>query len=140
MDTVTKSKNEGYVGTGKRLVEWKRKNKADLLKNKGQMNSSDEPSVQVPTSSKSSQAYKYGGGDVIAVTVRYSFFGTVTLHPRRNLQCNNNPKMNVYNKENNRIFGIRSNIRFPEGCYRLCQRKEGHGIFCRKEYGHSRRC
>ena len=33
------------------------------------MDSSDEPSVQVPTSSESSQADKYGRGAVIAVAV-----------------------------------------------------------------------
>ena len=34
MDSVTKTKNEGRVAAGKRLAEWNRKNKEDLLKNK----------------------------------------------------------------------------------------------------------
>ena len=46
MDTVTKSKNEGRVGAGKR----NRKNKADFINSKGQVDSSDEPIVQVSTS------------------------------------------------------------------------------------------
>ena len=36
METVTKAKNEGRVAAGKRLVEWNRKNKEALLKNKAQ--------------------------------------------------------------------------------------------------------
>ena len=36
METVTKAKNEGRVAAGKRLVEWNRKNKSSLLKNKAQ--------------------------------------------------------------------------------------------------------
>ena len=36
METVTKAKNEGRVAAGKRLVEWNRKKKEDLLKNKAQ--------------------------------------------------------------------------------------------------------
>ena len=52
---VTKSKNEGRVSAGKRLAEWKRRNKENLLKNKEQEKSSGEPSAptsaQEPTSS-----------------------------------------------------------------------------------------
>ena len=40
-EQVTKSKNEGRVAAGKRLVEWNRKNKENLVKNKEQVESSD---------------------------------------------------------------------------------------------------
>ena len=33
-EQVVKAKNEGRIAAGKRLVEWNRKNKEDLLKNK----------------------------------------------------------------------------------------------------------
>ena len=34
MAEVTKTKSEGRIAAGKRLAEWNRKNKEDLLKNK----------------------------------------------------------------------------------------------------------
>ena len=37
-EQVVKAKNEGRVAAGKRLVEWNRRNKEDLLKNKNQVN------------------------------------------------------------------------------------------------------
>ena len=39
-EQVVKAKNEGRVAAGKRLAEWNRKNKEDLLKNKNQVSSS----------------------------------------------------------------------------------------------------
>ena len=42
-EQVLKTKNEGRVAAGKRLAEWNRKNKEDLLKNKNQVNSSAVP-------------------------------------------------------------------------------------------------
>ena len=78
-EEVTKSKNEGRVAAGKRLVEWNRKNKADLLKNKAdsvknkaQVDSSDTSSVQVPTSPEPSRATFYGGG-AVAILVGAGF-------------------------------------------------------------------
>ena len=44
MSEVTKLKSEGRVAAGKRLAEWNRKNKEDLLKNKSQVKSSDKSS------------------------------------------------------------------------------------------------
>ena len=72
-EEVTKSKSEGRVAAGKRLVEWNRKNKADLLKNKAQVGSSDSPSVQVSTSPESSRATFYGGGAVAILLVCVGF-------------------------------------------------------------------
>ena len=45
-EQVTKPKNEGLVATDKRLAEWNRKNKENLLKNKEQVESSDNLSAQ----------------------------------------------------------------------------------------------
>ena len=49
-EQVTKSKNEGRVAAGKRLVEWNRRNKENLIKSKEQVKPSDESSAQEPTS------------------------------------------------------------------------------------------
>ena len=58
MEQVTKSKNEGRVAAGKRLAEWNRKNKENLLKNEEQVKPSGKPSepssAQEPTSEASS--------------------------------------------------------------------------------------
>lgn len=55
MDTITKTKSEGRVAAGKRLVEWNRKNKENLVKNREKVASSGDSSVSVseqePTSS-----------------------------------------------------------------------------------------
>lgn len=63
MDTVTKPKSEGRIAAGKRLVEWNRKNKEDLLKNKDQVASSDNSSKlsseQQPISNLSSNSWQY---------------------------------------------------------------------------------
>ena len=56
---ITKVKNTGRVAAGKRLAEWNRKNKEDLLKNKAQVNSSgaqvNSSGDQVDTSESSLQ-------------------------------------------------------------------------------------
>ena len=44
-EQVVKAKNEGRVAAGKILVEWNRKNKEDLLKNKNQEPTSGESSA-----------------------------------------------------------------------------------------------
>ena len=58
MSEVTKPKSEGRVAAGKRLVEWNRKNKENLIKNKEKVSSSGEPSnlssVQEPSNKTSS--------------------------------------------------------------------------------------
>ena len=70
MNTVT-SKNSGRVAAGKKLVEWNRKNKADLLKNKAQVGSSDAPSApsdQQEPQSQTSTVF-YGGGALAVLAV-----------------------------------------------------------------------
>ena len=57
MEQVTKTKNEGRVAAGKRLAEWNRKNKEDLLKNKEQVE-------KVPTTSGAQVVAS--GGQVVA--------------------------------------------------------------------------
>ena len=75
MNTVT-SKNSGRVAAGKKLVEWNRKNKADLLKNKAQVGSSDAPSApsdqQEPVSQTTSTVF-YGGGALAILVVGVGF-------------------------------------------------------------------
>ena len=73
MSEVTKPKSEGRVAAGNRLAEWHRKNKADLLKNKGQADSSDAPSVQVPTSPESSRSTSFYGGGAVAILIGVGF-------------------------------------------------------------------
>ena len=77
-EQVTKSKNEGRVAAGKRLAEWNRKNKENLLKNKEQVSSSGESSApsgvagdqQEPTSATSMLA----GAAIVAVGIAIFFF------------------------------------------------------------------
>jgi len=70
-EQVVKTKNEGRVAAGKRLAEWNRKNKEDLLKNKNQVNSSAavgtkevSPNTSLSTFSSSSV---YGIGTAVAL-------------------------------------------------------------------------
>ena len=66
MEQVTKSKNEGRVAAGKRLVEWNRKNKEDLLKNREQVATSDPPSQQENVSQATSSVFYSGGALLVA--------------------------------------------------------------------------
>ena len=65
-EQVTKSKNEGRVAAGKRLVEWNRKNKENLVKNKGQVESSDLAGDQQEPQSQTSTVL-YGGLAIVVV-------------------------------------------------------------------------
>ena len=75
-EQVTKTKNEGRVAAGKKLAEWNRKKKEDLIKNKNQVSSSGESSAD-EVSSKSQTALAstflsssfYGIGAAIALAV-----------------------------------------------------------------------
>ena len=62
-----KPKNEGRVAAGKRLAEWNRKSKENFLKNKEQVESSDNPSAQEPQSQTSTIVYGSGALAVLAV-------------------------------------------------------------------------
>lgn len=74
-EQVVKTKNDGRVAAGKRLAEWNRKNKEDLLKNKNQVNSSAaagtnevSPSTSSSTSSSTfSSSSVYGIGAAVAL-------------------------------------------------------------------------
>ena len=72
---VTKSKNEGRVAAGKRLVEWNRKNKENLVKNKEQVESSDltrdAGDQQEPQSQTSTVVY---GGLAIVVVISVALY------------------------------------------------------------------
>ena len=71
MDTVTKPKSEGRVAAGKRLVEWNRKNKENLVKNLEKAASSDSPSApsaQQEPQSQTSTVF-YGGGALAVLAV-----------------------------------------------------------------------
>ena len=71
MEQVTKSKNEGRVAAGKRLAEWNRKNKENLLKNEEQVKPSGKPSepssAQEPTSEASSYTLYIAAASVLVV-------------------------------------------------------------------------
>ena len=74
-EQVTKSKNEGRVAAGKRLVEWNRKNKENLVKNKEQVESSDltrdAGDQQEPQSQTSTVLY---GGLAIVVVIGVALY------------------------------------------------------------------
>ena len=76
-EQVTKSKNEGRVAAGKRLAEWNRKNKENLVKNKEQVSSSGESSK--PTSaqepaSPTSNTSMLAGAALVALAAAAIFF------------------------------------------------------------------
>ena len=80
-EQVTKSKNEGRVASGKRLVEWNRKNKENLVKkNKEQV---DQRATQLQSSNLSSDQQEpqsqtstvvYGGALAIVVVVGVALY------------------------------------------------------------------
>ena len=73
---VTKEKHPGRVAQGKRLAEWNRKNKEDLLKNKNQVSSSSPAGPNEVSLSTSSSTFSstflssnvYGIGAAVALT------------------------------------------------------------------------
>ena len=83
MDTITKTKSEGRVAAGKRLVEWNRKNKENLVKNREKVASSGDSSVSVseqePTSSNLSSPSQtstvlYSGALAIVVVIGVALY------------------------------------------------------------------
>ena len=75
MNTVTKPKNPGRVAAGKRTAEINRKRKEELLRNQKTVPSEKDSGPEgVPEGPESSQAYKYGGGAVIAVALGIAVF------------------------------------------------------------------
>ena len=82
MNTVTKPKSEGRVAAGKRLVEWNRKNKENLVKNREEVVSSDAPSAPSGQQEPQSQASTvfYGSGAlavVVGVVALYFYRGKI---------------------------------------------------------------
>ena len=79
-EQVTKLKSEGRVAAGKRLVEWNRKNKENLVKNREAVASSGDSSnlssKQEPQSPESGRATFYGGGALAVIVV----VGVVALY------------------------------------------------------------
>ena len=69
-EQVTKSKNEGRVAAGKRLVEWNRKNKENLVKNREHVASSSDSSV--PSAQQSHHTVFHGGGALAVLVVGVS--------------------------------------------------------------------
>ena len=78
MDRVTKTKHPGRVASGKRLAEWRRKNKENLVKNKEQVESSNLSSDQQVESSNLSSATSnttlYGGVSVAVALAGIAVF------------------------------------------------------------------
>ena len=73
-EQVTKVKNEGRVAAGKRLVEWNRKNKENLVKNREQVASSDFPSAPREPQSQASTVVYGGGALAILVGVGFALY------------------------------------------------------------------
>ena len=72
-EQVTKVKNEGRVAAGKRLVEWNRKNKENLVKRE-EVASSDFPSA--PSAQQEPQSHHtvlYSGGALAILVVGVGF-------------------------------------------------------------------
>ena len=72
-EQVTKVKNEGRVAAGKRLVEWNRKQKENLVKNRKQVASSGDSSV--PSAQQEPQSHHtvvYGSGALAVLVVGVS--------------------------------------------------------------------
>ena len=75
METITKPKSEGRVAAGKRLVEWNRKKKEDLLKNKAQ-----EPSqVAVSENQEPNQVGVSGNQVLSSYMVQYGALAVILL-------------------------------------------------------------
>ena len=69
-EQVTKVKNEGRIAAGKRLVEWNRKNKENLVKNREEVASSVSPSA--PSAQQEPQSHHtvlYSGGALAVLVV-----------------------------------------------------------------------
>ena len=90
-EQVTKTKNEGRVAAGKRLVEWNRKNKEDLLKKKNQVNSSSESSANEVSSSTSSSTFSSSSIYDIGATVALAGIAVVFLWKRNTLNTTSQP-------------------------------------------------
>lgn len=73
-EQVTKSKNEGRVAAGKRLAEWNRKNKENLLKNKDQVAVSDPTRAAGDQQEPQSQTVVYGGALAIVVVIGVALY------------------------------------------------------------------
>ena len=93
-EQVTKSKNEGRVAAGKRLVEWNRKNKENLVKNREQVASSvpsrDAGDQQEPQSRTSTVVY---GGGAVAMLILVG--GALYLCTRRATPATSSTPVNL---------------------------------------------
>ena len=70
MDQVTKPKSEGRVAAGKRLVEWNRKNKENLVKNREEVASSgDSSNLSSDQEPQSHHTVVYGSGALAVLVV-----------------------------------------------------------------------
>ena len=69
-EQVTKVKNEGRVAAGKRLVEWNRKQKENLVKNREAVASSDLPSASSDQQEpQSHHTVVYGSGALAVIVI-----------------------------------------------------------------------
>ena len=66
-EQVTKVKNEGRIAAGKRLVEWNRKNKENLVKNREEVASSVSPSAPRELQGRASTVFYSGGALAVLV-------------------------------------------------------------------------
>ena len=101
-EQVTRPKNEGRVAAGKRLAEWNRKNKENLLKNEGQVDSSDNPSAQ----ELNSKVRRRQSSMVVGLSqcspssvLRFTFITKKSLSLHQHLSLTFFACVNLYNKQ-----------------------------------------
>ena len=89
-EQVVKTKNEGRVASGKRLAEWNRKNKEDLLKNKNQVSSSSAagPNEVSPSTSSST----FSSSNVYSIGAAVALAGIAVLFLWKRNTPNSTPK------------------------------------------------
>ena len=80
-EQVVKTKNEGRVASGKRLAEWNRKNKEDLLKNKNQVSSSSAagPNEVSPSTSSSTSSSTFSSSNVYSIGAAVALAGIAVV-------------------------------------------------------------
>ena len=94
---VTKIKHPGRVVSGKRLVEWNRKNKKDLLQEAGQEPKQEpKPELEQELSTETSLKYVIGGAIVLAIGIVVFFYWNNSKLPKTASQPAAEPKNDIF--------------------------------------------
>ena len=93
-EQVTKVKSEGRVAAGKRLAEWNRKNKEDLLKNKNQVSSNTPASTNEvsPSTSSSTFSSTFSSSNVYGIGAAIVLAGIAVVFLWKRNTPNSTPK------------------------------------------------